>query len=355
MKSQRTHQNPYTNRTALASEDEFYGRAKEMADIYTRLKGGQSVSLIGERRIGKSSILNALDFEELKEFHDVGPEYHFVLTDMQYISIRSEEDLLAYLVGQISDSIDVDVWGESHRHSLELIAVEAQKKGLRLVIMIDEFDYLLRSDQIPPQFYAFLRAWITRFRVPFVIASREGNFEKITESDDTGSAFWNIFGNVYVGPFEESEAHELILQPAEGEGVEFDDKDVEQVLDLAGFFPMFIQIACYHLFEQRQKGPLNEESRDNLKKAYTLDTAPHFRYLKNRLSDAEIEFLNKFPATTDLKDAQFTRDGLLQKGVLIRRQGELRIFSSLMKEFLAREESSNRKSFIQSVSKRFFE
>src|SRR5215208_1802955 len=121
MKSQRTHQNPYTNRTALASEDDFYGRAKEMADIYTRLKGGQCVSLIGERRIGKSSILNALDFEELKELHDVGPEYHFVLTDMQYISIRSEQDLLAYLVGQISDSIGVDVWGESHRHSLELI------------------------------------------------------------------------------------------------------------------------------------------------------------------------------------------------------------------------------------------
>lgn len=348
MGSQRVRQNPYTTRIPIANEDEFYGRAKIMADIFTRLKGSQCISLIGERRIGKSSILNALNFDELREINDVAPEYRFVLVDLQYINIRSEEDLLAYLVGEISDATGISVWGESHRHSLELIAIQAQRQELRLVIMLDEFDYLLHNDQIPPQFYAFLRAWITRFRVPFVTASREGNFEKITETDDTGSAFWNIFGNVYVGPFEEDEAIQLIQEPADRDGVEFDDEDVELVLDLAGFFPIFIQIACYHLFEHKQKGPQSEEFKEHLKRAFTVDTVSHFRYLKNRLTDLEIEYLNNFPVESNAREDRYTREGLLQKGILIRRQNETRIFSSLMKSFLFREDSS-RRSLIQSV------
>ncbi len=340
---------------ALENEDDFFGRTKVMGDIYTRLKGGQCISLIGERRIGKSSILNALNFDELRELNDVAPEYRFVLADLQYANIRTEQDLLAFIIRQISFVTDIeDVFGESHRHSLELIALKAQEQELRLVIMLDEFDYLLHNDQIPPQFYAFLRAWIARFRIPFVTASREGNFEKITETDDTGSAFWNIFGNIYVGPFEESEAIELIQEPADREGVEFDDEDVEFVLDLAGFFPLFIQIACYHLFEHKQKGPLNKESRENIKKAFTLDSVSHFRYVKSRLTDRESDYLNRFPQDTKAEEDRFTRDDLLQKGILIRRQGQMQIFSSLMKEFLFREDSS-RRSLVQSVASRLLE
>jgi hypothetical protein len=49
--------NPFTIRGALQRPEEFAGRAAEINDIVARLRSMQSCSVVGERRIGKSSLL----------------------------------------------------------------------------------------------------------------------------------------------------------------------------------------------------------------------------------------------------------------------------------------------------------
>jgi len=52
--------NPYLNRVMIKRQNDFYGRKKEVRKIYSRLDAPQpqSISIVGDRRIGKSSLLN---------------------------------------------------------------------------------------------------------------------------------------------------------------------------------------------------------------------------------------------------------------------------------------------------------
>src|SRR5262252_5210507 len=49
--------NPFTNRGVITNPDEFFGREQEIGEIVSRLREMQSSSVVGERRIGKSSLL----------------------------------------------------------------------------------------------------------------------------------------------------------------------------------------------------------------------------------------------------------------------------------------------------------
>ena len=49
--------NPFTNRGMINKENEFVGREREISDILARIRNGNSVSVVVERRIGKSSLL----------------------------------------------------------------------------------------------------------------------------------------------------------------------------------------------------------------------------------------------------------------------------------------------------------
>ena len=55
--------NPYLNRTAIKDDRGFFGRRRELATIFSRIdaREPQSVSIVGERRIGKSSLLRKLN------------------------------------------------------------------------------------------------------------------------------------------------------------------------------------------------------------------------------------------------------------------------------------------------------
>ncbi|HEY0770216.1 MAG TPA: hypothetical protein VGD31_07760, partial [Sphingobacteriaceae bacterium] len=49
--------NPFTSRNMIKDVDCFFGRKKEIEEIYTNLLDLQSTSILGERRLGKSSLL----------------------------------------------------------------------------------------------------------------------------------------------------------------------------------------------------------------------------------------------------------------------------------------------------------
>lgn len=52
--------NPFTNRGMVTDPADFIGRAEQMEEICTRLHKMESTSIVGERRIGKASLLHQL-------------------------------------------------------------------------------------------------------------------------------------------------------------------------------------------------------------------------------------------------------------------------------------------------------
>ena len=76
--------NPYLNRMAIKDTRNFFGRRQEIATIMSRIGAGdpQSVSIIGERKIGKSSLLRAL-FTQNEAYLGRRDEYVFIYSDLQ--------------------------------------------------------------------------------------------------------------------------------------------------------------------------------------------------------------------------------------------------------------------------------
>src|SRR5512135_723474 len=52
-----SNRNPYVSRGPVRTPDMFFGRQHELSEIAAFLNGNQSISIIGPRKIGKTSLL----------------------------------------------------------------------------------------------------------------------------------------------------------------------------------------------------------------------------------------------------------------------------------------------------------
>src|SRR6266568_2432038 len=319
--------NPYRNRTALRSADGFFGRTKELADTYSRLVDGMSVALVGERRMGKSSVLNALKFPDFRSQFGIPENWRFTYLDAQSIGRCTEEELIERLLSRMKQNCDQISWRIADRDALRRAFEGFRQSRLRSVVLLDEFDLLTSNENIRPDFFGVLRSLSAEFQVPFVVAFRESNLDRLISEDDVGSAFLNVFGSVFIGPFQPDDARQLVLMPAARLGIEFSDAELERILAIAGYFPFFIQIACFHLFNARQRG--TKVDFEFLEEPFILEASPHFRYLTHCLTQREKSALRAF-----VKGAAVDARGLEQlvmKGILIRSDGKLRLFSTVLK------------------------
>ncbi|HEY6332650.1 MAG TPA: hypothetical protein VI756_25225, partial [Blastocatellia bacterium] len=86
MRQGRQTQNPYLNRVAIKDPAQLFGRTREIARIFSRLGASrpQSISLVGERRIGKSSLLYYINNRAMRErFLDSPASSAFAFIDLQ--------------------------------------------------------------------------------------------------------------------------------------------------------------------------------------------------------------------------------------------------------------------------------
>ena len=76
--------NPFFHRGAIRRAEEFHGRTSDIAQIMGLLRNGQSVSVVGPRRIGKSSLLLHLTRQQTRQHYDLdAPKSIFGLVDCQ--------------------------------------------------------------------------------------------------------------------------------------------------------------------------------------------------------------------------------------------------------------------------------
>ncbi len=73
--------NPFTNRGVITNEADFIGREEQLGEIIERLRTLQSSSVVGEQRIGKSSLLYHLAQTGARRIED--GRYRFFYIDPQ--------------------------------------------------------------------------------------------------------------------------------------------------------------------------------------------------------------------------------------------------------------------------------
>ena len=103
--------NPFYHRGAIRQDTHFLGRSAETAQILGLLRNRQSVSVIGPRRIGKSSLLIHLSRTHVREAFDLQPPHAlFVLVDCQELGGSPAEEVYeAIHTGLLESAEETDI------------------------------------------------------------------------------------------------------------------------------------------------------------------------------------------------------------------------------------------------------
>ena len=135
----------------LDHDAQFFGRERTIAELSGRLKAGQNSGLFGLRRIGKTSVLFALQRRTFSSgiatghYRDLSSAYHLRWWDLLALLIRESADQLN--VGKTTRRNLRAFEGYEERtapvhfgHDVEALTKHA--KGNRLAFFLDEFEYV---------------------------------------------------------------------------------------------------------------------------------------------------------------------------------------------------------------------
>ena len=332
--------NPFFHRGAIRRADEFFGRDSEIAEILGLLRNRQSVSVIGPRRIGKSSLLLHLSRENVRENAGLAaPNALFVLVDCQELGGSPPEEVYdALYTGLLDAAEDTDVEITPSNRSgtyrtLDRALNQVSKAGASVVVLLDEFELLAANEQLGPYFFARLRGLTTKYGLAYVTASQRPLYAITADEEVLSSPFFNIFVTLQLGLFSEGEARGLLDARLAETEIDFDPSLCDYLLNLVGAHPFFLHVAGYHTYQAMQQGDgmASAEARAKIDAAVEIESNSHLRYLWNNLTDEEQYSLATLDGTVDIIR-------LLEQQCLIVRSGdEFDYTSAILRRFVRRQ------------------
>jgi serine/threonine protein kinase len=324
--------NPYLNRLIIQNPADFFGRGSELARIYERIKAvrPQSISLVGVRRIGKSSLLKAIHHPQNRRKYLPNPdEYVFVFMDLQAKRNVEPAEFFEYIFQELQREyrgrLEVNVAPDYD--GLKKIVQTFQEAGLKLIFLWDEFESVTRNQKFGPEFYAYFRALANNFNVAYLTSSADQLQSLCHAKEISDSPFFNIFTNLRLSVFKTEEAKQLIAEPSARAGRPL-ALYADFVLEIAGCFPFFIQMACSALFSL----PQNEKADYRKAREIFLEEArPHFQEYWEKFDDSEKAVIAALArGKKPPREHEFAKKDLAQAGFV--QDGKL--FSSLFAEFV---------------------
>jgi Cdc6-like AAA superfamily ATPase len=200
--------NPFYHRGAIRQADDFYGRSATINQILGLLQNGQSVSLIGPRRIGKSSLLLHLCRPEVRAPLNLDPpQALFVLLDCQELGGSPPEEVYEILLDSLLDAAqaaNIAIRGDTQQatyRALDRVLQQITNRGTAVVVLLDEFELLAANSHLTPYFFARLRGLTTKYGLAYLTATQRPLFAVTAEEEILSSPFFNIFVTLPLGLF----------------------------------------------------------------------------------------------------------------------------------------------------------
>ena len=278
--------NPFFHRGAIRRAQDFHGRQSETEQILGLLRNSQSVSLIGPRRIGKSSQLLHLLRSQIREPYQLqNPNCLFLLIDCQELGGSPPDEVYdALLTGLLDAAQDIDVGAISQRgtyHALDRALNKVTQSGAAVVVLLDEFELLAANEQLTPYFFARLRGLTTKYGLTYVTASQKPLFAITADEKILSSPFFNIFVTLPLGLYQADEASALLSQRLEHTSTTFPEELSRQIVDFVGPHPFFLHIAGYHAYQylQQNDGVYDSSSWAQIEHAIEMEAASHLSYI----------------------------------------------------------------------------
>ncbi len=290
--------NPFYHRGPIREASHFYDRQHETDQIANLVRASQSVSIVGPRRIGKTSLLYHLQDQEVRAAHGLlPPEHVFISIGTEGMGQASPPQVCALFLDGLREalresSINAE-WGEGARpvdYRLLDSAIKAvTRQGTKVAFFIDEFELLAANQNLDPTFFSGLRGLATRCAVSYILVSQRPLISLVYADDSVlSSPFFNIFATVPLGLFDEPTARGMVLAFLDRAEATLPQPALSAIADLAGPHPFFVQVAAYHAWDLAQSTEeWDERATTLLSDLFYEEAQQHYLYCWYNLNEAE--------------------------------------------------------------------
>ena len=202
---------PYQPSKALpANSPVFVGREEELRRIHLALadkNNPEHISLIGEPRIGKSSLLN-----QLHECLAIEEKCVCISCNAQGLSDASQQQFFQDLIGDLATGLKQPRPAKNQDFKDFRDYINQLAKFYRFILLLDEFEVLANNVNFDKTFFDNLRSLgdEPRYRFTFFVISHSPLEKLCHRGSIKGSRFWNNFNMRVLGLLEAKDVKQLI-------------------------------------------------------------------------------------------------------------------------------------------------
>ncbi len=278
-------ENLFDNPTTLRDPEYFVGRREQLGRIFGLIKGRQSLSLVGPRRIGKTSLLSCLKNPNIQQkFGFDGSGYFFLYLDLQTRALKAQVDFFTDVHRTLKEYAQAQGYSFTEEldqvEEFDALIKDFQQSGLHPVLIMDTFDEILQYQSVQESVFSFFRSFGTSREISYIIASVEtlGNISyKLFPQSAGASPLYNILGVVKLTTFTLEEAEMLLVDTSAQSGLPFSEEEVNWVLDLAGTHPFLLQQVATLLFEEKRMQGAEKVDYEYIQREAQQHLVNHFR------------------------------------------------------------------------------
>jgi eukaryotic-like serine/threonine-protein kinase len=319
---------------------DFFGRKQEVRRIYARLNATPpgSVSVVGDRKIGKSSLLNYIYMDQNRKTYLEDPRRMImVFLDFQRERAMTIEAFVSALLSMAQLELRDQLTVSDCSHDLDGVkdlVERIHRGGFRIAILLDEFDTVTTNPNFDLQFFAFLRYLANHYNVAYLTSSARDLQVLCSSKDIADSPFFNIFTMMRLSVFTKEEAVELITVPSERAGKPL-GPHADKILEIAGLFPFYLQIACSHAFEYLEEHPGQELDLAEVNRRFYEEAKLHYRFIWNNFDEHEKSAMRRVAMGKSVPDSlKHVVQELERRRLVELQQGKPRLFTPIFENFV---------------------
>jgi serine/threonine-protein kinase len=232
---------------------------------------------------------------------------------------------------EVSDcSLDLD--------GIKTLVQRLDGAGFRLAILLDEFEGVTTNPNFSLEFFSFLRFLANHYNVAYLTSSARDLQVLCHTKEISDSPFFNIFSTMRLSVFQRAEAEELIRVPSERAGKPL-GRHADRIIEVAGLFPFFIQMACSHAVEWLDEHPeASEPDFTEVGRRFYEEARLHFRYIWEGFDEHERSTVLRVASRKGLPDSLKHVLGELEARHYVEGgSGRPRLFATTFEEFVKAE------------------
>lgn len=259
-------ENPFADYGNIVRGERFIGRKESLKVIENRIirpKESGNLAIIGEPRVGKSSLIYKAIIERKKELIDkkllpiwinLGTYDKASIFFRSVVTLcRDELEELNWLSEAIQHSADKALedelsWSEGYSR-IQRFFEKVRQAGYRILIVLDEFDNARKLFKGDISAFQGLRelSYRPEWRINYITASRR-SIRDIEVQTGAISTFDGIFHKHYLSMFHESDLQEYFIRFS-SIGIALDNDDKDRIFFYCGGHPFLLEMLGYEIVE----------------------------------------------------------------------------------------------------------